>query len=216
MYQSALLSPSAFSCLKYTSKKYALIPKLTQPHPVGTPAHRIFSFLDPKNTNRSFYFPIGKSTPTNLFTRFPLLFTYREIGTRDFANPKVSGWLLILRVPKRRYKSALTFPFSYRDFLYQDLGTRGVEQLSSPIPESRYAETLMSLRSFEFSKVPSPRRDFGLHGITNHDVECLGLLAAKPRWLVPPVLHSPTPLWPTHCPSTVRILRITISRFLLQ
>jgi hypothetical protein len=137
-------------------------------------AHRIFSFLGPKNSNRFFYFPIGKSAPTELFARSPL-FTYRGIGLRDFARSVVERWS---RIPETRYKSTLTLPLPCRDFLYRDFATRDIKQLV-PDSRSRYAETLTHVR-VDFS-TSSPHRDFGVHGIANPNVNVSGLLTTKPR-----------------------------------
>jgi hypothetical protein len=53
--------------------------------------------LTARRTQKSFYFPIGKSAPTEFSVRSPL-FAYQGIGLRSFAS-LVVAWFWILKTP---------------------------------------------------------------------------------------------------------------------
>jgi hypothetical protein len=99
------------------------------------------SFLSARRTPRFFYFPIGKSAPTEFSSRDPPFFTYRGIGTRDFAS--VKGRSLGSRIPETRWpvNADLLFPLS--GLSYRDFATRDIKQLDLPTPDARCAETPM-------------------------------------------------------------------------
>jgi hypothetical protein len=112
----------------------------------STSTHDISSLTGPKNSNQLFYFPIGKCAPTTTLTRSPL-YTW-EIGLRNFANPVAKHWSL--ESPKPNNSKRYPFSFPFPDFPYREFYDHNVEQLVSPIPQSRYAETPMHSRALNF------------------------------------------------------------------
>jgi hypothetical protein len=71
--------------------------KLTQLNPLGYVHSQDLLLVMARRTQTSFYFPIGKSAPTEFSVRSPL-FAYRGIGLRSFAS-LVVAWFWILKTP---------------------------------------------------------------------------------------------------------------------
>jgi hypothetical protein len=137
----------------------------------STSTHRIFSFLGPKNTNRSFYFPIGKSAPTKNLRTIPLaLIRKLDITTSSgqWSNAGVSN-------PQTPMQVNADPSSAYRDFPYHDFSTRDIKQVDLLNSYPRCVDTPMHTW-VDYSTVPSPRRDFGLRGIANSNAKCLILL----------------------------------------
>jgi hypothetical protein len=113
---------------------------LTQTHHLGHVRFLRTFFFSARRTPRFFYFPIGKSTPTDSLRRDPPSLIYQGIGTRDFASSKVGHWVLKSRYPM--CQSTLTFLFPLSGLrLYRDFATRDTQALGFPTPDTRCAET---------------------------------------------------------------------------
>jgi hypothetical protein len=151
--------------------------KLTQHAPSGMPAHKIFSFLGPKNTNWSFYFLFGKSSPTELFPRSPL-FTYQGIGFRNFARSAIERCTLGSSRPDTSINADLSL--TCWDFFYHDFATRDVEHFILPTPDSQYVDYPTCVR-VDLSTSRHLYREFRVLNFANPDAMSSPLLVVKLR-----------------------------------
>jgi hypothetical protein len=128
---------------------------------------RIFFFLA-RRTPRFFYFPIGKSSPTDS-SLDPPFSTYRRIGTCSFASSLLLAELSILRDPMALVNTDFLSP--YLDFCpYRGFATRDVTHFEFLTPDTRCAESPMHMCELTFSTSRHFFQDFGIRGIVNPNV----------------------------------------------
>jgi hypothetical protein len=92
--------------------------------------HRIFSSHGPKNS-KFFYFPIGKSAPTESLARSPSLYLSGNRNSR-LRESKVEHWAL--ESPRPDGQSTLTFLFPLSELSYRDFATRDIKHSSYRLP----------------------------------------------------------------------------------
>jgi len=149
----------------------------------------IFPSSTAQRTITLFYFPIGKSAPTTILMRSPLL--TREIRLRNLVSLVVERWIhKSLKLDNSQCWAFLLLLGLSLSWIRHSR-CQGTYFLDS---QSWLAETLTHARVWLFNG-PSLHRHFRVRNIMNPDAIVSGLLSTKTRNGMPPV-HLSTPLWP--------------------
>jgi hypothetical protein len=145
--------------------------------PAGTSARRIFSFLARRTLIDSSISLSGNLHPQQSMCD-PLFFTYRRIGTRDFASPVVENRTLGSLKPDNQSTLTFSFRIETSSITISPLAISNNLYPRLPIPDT---PKLRHTHASSTLHVTSPYRYFGVRNITNPNVNVSGLLATKLR-----------------------------------